>query len=368
MSYAEGSENFSFHVVAISNREGREENIVSEIKSLKEALDEKNREISKLNEEVKTILEEREELDYLLKAKDKQIDSLKEQVNSLKYENEDLNERLISLETESTELTKKNEHLEEKINELNDNLNSKNAEIDKLKKEKRELNSRVKSLETKMKKLTTDNDKTKKDNKELKERCARWNGKNMELEDKVTVLNDKIKDMKKEFKEKHDNLKTKFEDHLRATQSVSHEESRRAIEMQKQNDALVLGELCWRVQSMIYKEVLPSSEYDERESYRIGSMKENLELLENEEQFNQANQAWKQVQEKLKWNEHKVKRLARSMGMIQGQRNVAAHPELNKAMLTQSAQRMNDEGKLRRWCSFADVKELIFAWNKLNEI
>ena len=119
---------------------------------------------------------------------------------------------------------------------------------------------------------------------------------------------------------------------------------------------------------MIYKNVLPPSDYDDRVSYRIDYMEENLELLEDEAQTNEAKQAWKQVQETLNWNKHKVKRLARAMRMIQGQRNVAAYPEVNEAMLNQSAQRMNEEGKLTHWSSLADVTELIRVWKKLNEM
>ena len=379
---AEESENFALHVVTISNGERREENIVSEIKSLKEALDEKNREISKLTEEVETILEERKELNFLLKAKDKQIESLKKQVIHLKVVNEDLKERLISLEAESTELTKKNEDLEKKIDELIDDLKSKNAEIILLKGEIDELKTQVKKLtidnekvtnqmkkvntdnekvRNQMKKVNTDNEKVRNqlkkvntDNTQLKETCALLEGKNMELEDKVTLLDDKIQFYKEEQKK----IKQKLEDQIRSRRQE------RAIEMPKSNDALVLGELCWRVQSMIYKNVLPQSEYDERVSYKIDYLEQDLDLLEEKVQ---AKKAWKEVLETLNWDERKVKRLARAMRMIQGQRNVVAHPELNEEMINQSVQRMNAEGKLSCWCSFADVTELICAWKKLNE-
>ena len=354
MSDAEESENFALHVVTISNRERREENIVSEIKSLKEALDEKNREISKLTEEVETILEERKELNFLLKAKDKQIESLKKQVIHLKVVNEDLKERLISLEAESTELTKKNEDLEKKIDELIDDLKSKNAEIILLKGEIDELKTQVKKLTIDNEKVTNQMKKVNTDNTQLKETCALLEGKNMELEDKVTLLDDKIQFYKEEQKK----IKQKLEDQIRSRRQE------RAIEMPKSNDALVLGELCWRVQSMIYKNVLPQSEYDERVSYKIDYLEQDLDLLEEKVQ---AKKAWKEVLETLNWDERKVKRLARAMRMIQGQRNVVAHPELNEEMINQSVQRMNAEGKLSCWCSFADVTELICAWKKLNE-
>ena len=129
--------------------------------------------------------------------------------------------------------------------------------------------------------------------------------------------------------------------------------------MPKPNDALVLGELCWHVQSMIYKNVLPPSEYDERVSYKIDYMEENLGLLEDEAQTSEAKQAWKQVLEILNWKEHNVKRLARAVRIIRQQTNVASLLELNEATINQPVQRMNDEGKLERWSSLADVMELI---------
>ena len=162
-----------------------------------------------------------------------------------------------------------------------------------------------------MKKFVTDNAKTRKDDNKLKGTCAGLKGKCMELEAEVTLLRDEIQDMKKEFQEEHNNFKKKFEDHIYATQSVSHRE--RPIEMPKPNDALVLGELCWRVQS-IYKNVLPLSEYDERVSYKIDYMEENLGLLEDDQaQTSDVKQAWKQVLEILNWKEHNVKRLARAV-------------------------------------------------------
>ena len=166
------------------------------------------------------------------------------------------------------------------------------------------MKKRLKSLETELKKFVTDNAKTRKDNNKLKGTCAGLKGKCMELEAEVTLLRDEIQDMKKEFQEEHNNLKKKFEDHVHATQSVSHRE--RPIEMPKPNNALVLGELCWRVQSMIYKNVLPPSEYDERVSYKIDYIEENLGLLKDEAQASEAKQTWKQVLEILNWKEHNV--------------------------------------------------------------
>ena len=112
--------------------------------------------------------------------------------------------------------------------------------------------------------------------------------------------------------------------------------------MPKPNDALVLGELCWHVQSMIYKNVLPPSEYDERVSYKIDYMEENLGLLEDEAQTSEAKQAWKQVLEILNWKEHNVKRLARAVRIIRQQTNVASLLELNEAMINQPVQHINN--------------------------
>ena len=106
--------------------------------------------------------------------------------------------------------------------------------------------------------------------------------------------------------------------------NVPHQE--RPIEMPKPNAALVLGKLCWCVQSTIYKYVLPPWEYDKRVSYKSDYMEENVGLLADEAQTSKAKQAWKQVLEILNWKEHNFKRLARAMRMIQGAKKCCFSP------------------------------------------
>ena len=133
------------------------------------------------------------------------------------------------------------------------------------------------------------------------------------------------------------------------------------------DDDLILGELCRRVQSMIFQKILPQDVYDDKESYKIKKMDEFLWLLfkDDERKLNVANQAWTELQKKLKWQKRDVERMGLVMKMIQNGRNEAAHPELTEDILTETTQRMKDAGRLVGFHSPKFVMELVSVWKQL---
>ena len=138
--------------------------------------------------------------------------------------------------------------------------------------------------------------------------------------------------------------------------------------LQASDDELVLGEFCWCIQSMIYRKVLPPSEYIETMGYKLFGIEENLEyLLDKDEDLEAAKQAWAKLKRELNFNQQDFKRLTCAMKEIQTQRNITAHPELTEQMLNQSVERMKNEGKVKGMFYKQSLK-MINLWKKLTDM
>lgn len=127
--------------------------------------------------------------------------------------------------------------------------------------------------------------------------------------------------------------------------------------------SLLLGELCWRIQAMMYEKVLPNS-YDYKKSYKIKHIEEDIEELADEKQQREAQRRWAELKKKLNW---KKSRHTRAMKSIQDSRNTTAHPDLNEELLVTSAEVMEKAEKLTDWRDPACVKELTAMWKKLKQ-
>lgn len=127
------------------------------------------------------------------------------------------------------------------------------------------------------------------------------------------------------------------------------------------DDDLILGELCRRVQCMIFQKILPQDVYDDKESYKIKKMDEFLWLLfkDDECKINAANQAWMELQKKLKWQKEDVDFFGSVVKKFQQGRNVVAHPELTEGILTETTQRMKDAGRLVGFRTPENVMEIV---------
>ena len=226
-----------------------------------------------------------EELNRKLKLKNLEITELQKQTKNLETEKNDLEKRLEVLEELSL-------HLSLKVSLLkNAELKELKEQISALKTEKKELEKRIKSLESEVSALKSDKKKeSEKRTKSLKSKISelgeshgRMEGRNMALEEEIGNLKETIQSMKKNFQEDA-RLRKKLEDYFCATQPNSDE-------AREKEDNLLLGELRWRIQSLIYKKILPPTVYHEKQSYKVDFIERDINLLEDEDK-GKARQAW----------------------------------------------------------------------------
>ena len=128
-------------------------------------------------------------------------------------------------------------------------------------------------------------------------------------------------------------------------------------------ELLNLGELCRRVQSMIFREIL-LKEHDDNEYYKVKIMDTHLKeaFKDNEGELEKARQRWENLKRELKLQERDVETMIYAMKQLQGRRNELAHPELTEDTLTEAATRMKDAGKDRM---AGYVMMVINVWKQL---
>ena len=123
------------------------------------------------------------------------------------------------------------------------------------------------------------------------------------------------------------------------------------------------------MQSLIFKQVFPPDFYDDTESYKIEYIYDRayfrLVFKSDAQKISAANQAWRKLQNRLKWQEGDVKEMITAMRVIQQGRNVVAHPDPTEDILTECTQRMEDAGKLKGARSADVVMRLINVWKQL---
>ena len=285
-----------------------------EIELLKREIGEKNEDILQLRKDIKQLREHNDELNVTVEFKEKEIKVLKDKINSLESEKKDLQKKLRAVE----------------------------VELEAVKEEVDELKTANKATED----------------------------KNVDLEEKVEKLSTKMEGMKKSLEETKDEnalLKTKVQKLEDARQHISSTGVPSEVLTALPNGMgsletwlLYLGEMCWRIQAMMYKAVLPNS-YKDRRAYKIKHIEEDIRDLEVKNQKDEANQRWETLQKKLKW---KRKEHLRAIQSIQKSRNTTAHPDqLTEDLLLYATQVLEDEGKLE--CEPSCVKELIDMWKML---
>ena len=132
-----------------------------------------------------------------------------------------------------------------------------------------------------------------------------------------------------------------------------------------END-LVLGELCRRIQSMIFKKILPPSLYSENLPYNLYFINHEIGRLPFDMR-DKAEKAWAKLQQELKYQPLDIYRLTSVMREIQSERSSTAHPPLTEEILYQLAKRMKDEGQ-EGANSYESVMKLINLWKKLGDM
>ena len=166
----------------------------------------------------------------------------------------------------------------------------------------------------------------------------------------------------RDLKEDNTTLKTDNEIFKREVEDLK-------VKIQPSNDELILGELCRRVQSMIYQKILPEGFRKNTENYKISNMDDQLFAIFDTDEYkiNEAMQAWEELQKELKWEGRRLRVMILLMKEIQQERNRFAHPEITEDILMETIERMDNAGLLVGNLSRLSVMELIHVWKKLNE-
>ncbi|XP_044163622.1 cingulin-like [Acropora millepora] len=283
----------------------------TEIEQLKREINEKNEAILRLEKDIKELREHNEELNVTVKLKDNVIKALKDKINTLESEKKNLQRKLRAVEVEL-----------EAVKEEVDHLKTAN-------------------------KATED--------------------KNADLEEKVEKLSTKMEGMKKSLAETKDEnalLKTKVQKLEDARQHISStgvpSEVLAALPNPTETSLLYLGEMCWRIQVMMYKAVHPNL-YEERTSYKVDHIEEDMRDYEDKHQEEEAKTRWEALKKDLKW---KGKKHTRAIKFIQKSRNVTAHPDLTEDLLIYAAKMLEGERKFE--CQPSCVNELIEMWKTLH--
>ena len=289
-----------------------------------------------------------------------------EQIQSLKREIEEKNEAISRLHKDMKELRKQN-------GELKITVDSKNKEIKTLKDKIDKLESEKKALETKLRAVEVELEAVKKEVVELKEANKISEEKNVTLEENVERLSknmEGIEDSLDEARSENTNLKKKIqslEDAVQRKTSIGVSE-RMAFPPYDPTEvpSLVLGELCTRIQAMMYKKVHPNL-YEEAKSYtyKVKHIEEDIEDIQDEQRKDEAKQRWDELKTKLNWEK---RRHIRAMKSLQMSRNVAAHPDLNEELIVISAEMMKNAGKLTGWHNPACIEEFIAMWKTLQHV
>ena len=130
--------------------------------------------------------------------------------------------------------------------------------------------------------------------------------------------------------------------------------------------SLVLGELCTRIQAIMYKKVHPNL-YEEAKSYtyKVKHIEEDIEDIQDEQRKDEAKQRWDELKTKLNWEK---RRHIRAIKSLQMSRNVNAHPDLNEELIVTSVEMIKNAGKLTGWHNPACIGEFIAMWKTLQRV
>ena len=312
--------------------------------------------IKELNAEIMVLKDQNKEFkDDLQKVKqknmslDREIKNLKDELDDVKVEQRTLTKnQLISaterqtLQVDVCVLKKSNSSLQKSNSSLQKSISSLQKSNSSLQKSISSLQKSISSLQKSISSLQKSNSSLQKSISSLQKSISSLQKKVQKLEIDNTTLKRKVEDLERKVK----GLERKI--HV-------------------PDDDLILGELCRRVQCMIFQKILPQDVYDDKESYKIKKMDESLWLLfkDDECKINAANQAWTELQKKLKWQEEDFDFFGSVMKKFQQGRNVVAHPELTEDILTETTQRMKDAGRLVGFRTPENFMEIVSVWKQL---
>jgi len=289
------------------------------------------------------------------------------QIALLKTEIEGKDEEIERLKKETRDLRKENEGLKVALHSKDKKIKALENKIDKLESDKAALQKKLSSLEVELESVRREVIELQKANKANE-------AKNATLEEELQMMSTKVNEMSKILDEnalENASRKKEIKNVQETVQltALSGGFDKKALTQSSEQQSKIekatinLGQLCWRVQAMMYQSVFPHR-YDDKTSYKVKHIEEDIDGISDDQLKDGVKQRWDEFKKKLNW---KKARHQRAMKSLQDSGNQTAHPTLTEKVLVDSADLMNKEGKLFGWHSYECVKELIEMWKTLKQ-
>lgn len=114
----------------------------------------------------------------------------------------------------------------------------------------------------------------------------------------------------------------------------------------------------------MYKKVFLNLFYDDKMSYKVKYMLEDIDELEDEREKVEVGKRWEVFQKEFKWKKIKYMRVIK---LIQDKRNDIVYFGLDEKQFVELVELMKQIGNLIGYCFLECVKELIKMWKILLE-
>ena len=376
-----------FGIIGALNRDPETvENHTRQIESLKKEIEERDNTLSRLNKELKDLQAQNDDLQITLESRNQEIEALKDKVDKLETERKILEKKLQYVELEFKDLKIQNDEKNKEIRDLKISLESKDNEITAMKRELKDLKDqnderakeikskdkeiialkdKIRGLENALKSLELFTEALKKEWEDAREASKKSEKDRKEMKLTIEKLSKNIQRMTKERDQKEkDDLKWRkeFQESMQRVQSYGR--GSQSLPDPAENAFILLGQMCSRVQAMMYQRVLPHL-YNEEYLYKLKFLEQDIERQQGDLK-RQAIERWDELKRKLSWDDIDH---PRTLKEIQSKRNDVAHPNLlTKELLYNSAEMMQEAGKLSGRMTLTRVRQIIKIWDLLDQM
>lgn len=381
-------------IIGAQNRDSETvENHTRQIESLKKEIEERDNTLSRLNKELKDLQAQNDDLQITLESRNQEIEALKDKVDKLETERKILEKKLQYVELEFKDLKIQNDEKNKEIRDLKISLESKDNEITAMKRELKDLKDqnderakeikvltisleskdkeiialkdKIRGLENALKSLELFTEALKKEWEDAREERKKSEKDRKEMKLTIEKLSKNIQRMTKERDQKEkDDLKWRkeFQESMQRVQSYGR--GSQSLPDPAENAFILLGQMCSRVQAMIYQRVLPHL-YNEEYLYKLKFLEQDIGRQQGDLK-RQAIERWDELKRKLSWDDIDH---PRTLKEIQSKRNDVAHPNLlTKELLYNSAEMMQEAGKLSGRMTLTRVRQIIKIWDLLDQM
>ena len=381
-------------IIGAQNRDSETvENHTRQIESLKKEIEEKDKTLSRLNKDLKDLRAQNDDLQITLESKNQEIEALKDKVDKLETERKILEKKLQHVELEFKDLKNQTDEKNKEIRDFKILLESKDKEITAMKRELKDLKDqnderakeikvltisleskdkeiialkdKIRGLENALKSLELFTEALKKEWEDAREASKKSEKDRKEMKLTIEKLSKNIQRMTKERDQKEkDDLKWRkeFQESMQRVQSYGR--GSQSLPDPAENAFILLGQMCSRVQAMMYQRVLPHL-YNEEYLYKLKFLEQDIGRQQGDLK-RQAIERWDELKRKLSWDDIDH---PRTLKEIQSKRNDVAHPNLlTKELLYNSAEMMQEAGKLSGRMTLTRVRQIIKIWDLLDQM